>query len=107
MHKTKLRVGDKVKVIAGKYATAAVSEGEILTLDKKNNRAIVRGINVMKKHQKADVNSPEGGIVEKQKSVHLSNLLLVDPKTGAPTRIGYKDEAGQKVRFAKKSGTVL
>ena len=105
MFNTKLRVGDKVAVVAGKDKGV---EGEIESFDRKKNRVMVKGANLFKKHMKADVNNPESGIVEKQKSIHLSNVMLVDPNSGKPTRVGYKIEAdGKKVRIAKNSKTVL
>lgn len=102
--KSKLRAGDEVMILAGK------SRGEVAkidSIDKKKGRVYLEGKNLGKRHQKPDVNNHEGGIVEVPMPVHVSKVALVDPKTKKPTRVGYKLEDGKKVRFAKKSGTVL
>lgn len=81
------------------------SKGRVLEVIRKDNRAIVEGVNVVKKHTKPNAKHPQGGIVEKELSIHLSNLMLVDPKTGKPTRIGRRlNDDGKLVRYSKKSG---
>ena len=71
------------------------------------NKAIVEGVNMVSKHEKPSANNPQGGIVKKEAALHISNLSLVDPKTGTATRVGYRMEDGKKVRFTKKSNQVL
>ena len=100
----KIRVGDKVQVIAGKDKG---KQGEVLQVLVKENRVIVEGVNVVTKHVKPSQQDPEGGIVTREAPIHVSNVALVDPKTNKPTRVGYKVENGKKVRVAKKSSTVI
>jgi len=71
------------------------------------NKAIVEGVNMVSKHEKPSANNPQGGIVEKEAPIHISNLSLIDPKSGEATRVGYKIEDGKKIRFSKKSNQVL
>ncbi len=99
----KLKKGDKVVVIAGRDKGKT---GEILKVIPKENRAIVSGVNLVKKHQRPTPQEP-GGIITKEAPIHLSNLMLADPKDGRPTRVGFKFVEGRKVRFAKKSGEVI
>lgn len=100
--KLHIRKGDMVVVISGDYAG---SKGRILQVSRKTERAIVEGVNMIKKHTKPNTEHPQGGIIEKEAPVHISNLMLVDPKTGKPTRIGRKlNENGKLVRYSKKSG---
>ncbi|RMF72521.1 MAG: 50S ribosomal protein L24 [Alphaproteobacteria bacterium] len=99
----KLKKGDKVVVIAGRDKGKT---GEILKVLRKENRAIVSGVNLVKKHQRPTPQEP-GGIITKEAPIHLSNLMLADPKDGRPTRVGFKIVEGRKVRFAKKSGEVI
>lgn len=99
-----LKTGDKVIVIAGRDKG---KKGTIQKVDPKSNRVVVDNVNVRKKHQKPTQANPEGSIVEIYAPINASNVMLEDPKTHKPTRIGYKVEKGKKVRFAKKSGTVL
>ena len=99
--KLKLRKGDHVIVRTGKDRG---KHGEILKLLPKKNRAIVQGVNMIRRHQR-QTQTQEGGIISKEASIHLSNLSIEDPKDGKPTRIGYKFlNDGRKVRFAKRSG---
>ena len=96
--------GDKVIVIAGR------DKGKTGTIQKvipEKNRVVVEGINLRKKTNKPSQKNPDGGIVEIYAPINASNVMLVDPKTKEPTRIGHKVVKGKKVRFAKKSGTVL
>lgn len=104
MGKLKIKSGDKVVVIAGEHKG---SEGEVLVVMPEKNKAIVEGVNLVKKHQKPSAESPQGGITEKEAPIHISNLSLIDPKSGEPTRVGYRMEGDKKVRFAKKSNQVL
>ena len=96
--------GDKVVVIAGKYKGKT---GTIQKVIPEKNRVVVEGVNIRKKHKKPTQQNPDGGIVEIYAPVDASNVMLVDPKTKKPTRIGHKEVKGKKVRVAKKSGTVL
>ncbi len=103
--KLRVKTGDKVVVIAGKDKS---KQGRILKVYPKEGRVVVEGVNVVKRHTKPNPQHPEGGIVEKEAPIHVSNVMIVDPKTGEPTRVGYKFlEDGRKVRYAKKSGEIL
>ena len=104
MAKLKIKSGDTVVVIAGEHKG---SEGRVMKVYQDNNKAIVEGVNTVKKHEKPSAANPQGGITEKEAPIHVSNLALVDPKTGEPTRVGYRMEDGKKVRFSKKSNQVL
>ena len=99
-----LKKGDKVIVIAGRDKGKT---GEIQKVIPELNRVVVEGVNIRKKHQKPTQANPEGSIVEVYAPIDASNVMLVDPKTKKPTRIGHKEVKGKKVRYAKKSGTVL
>ena len=100
--KLHVKKGDTVIVIAGDNLG---SKGRILEIDRKTEKAIVEGVNMIKKHTKPNSKHPQGGIIEKEAPVHISNLMLVDPKTGKPTRIGRRLNAeGKLVRYSKKSG---
>ena len=102
--KLKLKKGDKVIVTTGKDKGKT---GEITTVFPKENKVIVGGVNMVKRHTKPSQVSA-GGIVSKEMPIHVSNVALVDPKTGKATRVGYKVEKdGHKVRVAKKSGEVV
>lgn len=83
------------------------SEGRVMRIFREKNKAIVEGVNVVKKHEKPSAANPQGGITEKEAPIHISNLALVDPKSGEATRVGYRMEDGKKVRFSKKSNQVL
>ena len=100
----KIKKGDTVVMMTGRDKGKS---GEVVSVMPKELRAVVRGINVVKKHQKQSA-SQEGGIISKELSVHLSNLALRDPKDGKPTRVGFKFlEDGRKGRFAKRSGDLI
>lgn len=102
MSKLHIKKGDIVSVGAGDDKGKT---GRVLSVEVKKQRAFVEGINLVKKHTKPNAQHPQGGIVEKEASIHISNLNLVDPKSGKPTRIGRKvDEKGKLVRYSKKSG---
>jgi large subunit ribosomal protein L24 len=104
-HKIKIRKGDLVQVIAG---NAKGTQGKVLEVLVEQNRAFVEGANLVKKHTKPSASNPNGGIIEKEAAIHISNLSLIDPKSGKPTRIGRQvvEVDGKKkiVRIAKKSG---
>mgnify|MGYP000338638048 CR=1 FL=1 len=105
-HKTtKLHIkkGDRVVVISGSYKG---TEGEVKEVFPKKYRAIVEGVNVSKKHTKPSADQP-GGINEVESPIHLSNLLLIDPKSGSATRIGRKKDGDSIVRYSKKSGEII
>ena len=101
MKKLNIKKGDTVYVNAGNDKGKT---GKVLSVIPAKDRVIVEGINLVSKHTKPNAKQPQGGIVKQEGSIHISNVQLVDPKTGAPTRIGYKFEDGKKVRIAKKSG---
>ena len=104
MEKLKIKSGDLVLVTAGDHKG---SEGKVLRVLKDKNKAIVEGVNLVKKHQKPSAASPQGGITEMEAPIHISNLAVKDPKSGEATRVGFKMEGDKKVRCAKKSNQVL
>jgi large subunit ribosomal protein L24 len=100
----KVKKGDRVVVLAGRDRGRT---GEVLQVIPTEERALVRGVNLVKRHQRQTTNQ-EGGIIQKEAPIHLSNLALADPKDGKPTRVGFKIlEDGRKVRFAKRSGDLI
>lgn len=100
--KTHIRKGDNVMVISGENKG---QQGRVLNVDMKKSRVLVEGVNIISKHTKPNAESPQGGIVKKEAPVHISNLMLIDPKSGKPTRVGRKiGENGKNVRYSKKSG---
>ena len=100
--KLHIKKGDTVVVIAGNYNGR---EGKVLEVIRATEKAIVEGVNMVKKHTKPNAAHPQGGIVEKEAPIHISNLMNKDPKTGKPTRIGRKlNDKGKLVRYSKKSG---
>lgn len=101
--KLHIKKGDRVVVIAGSYKG---SQGEVLEVLPEKNRAVVENVNMVKKHSKPANNQP-GGINEIPAPVHISNLMLIDPKTGQPTRTGRKEVDGKNVRYSKKSGEII
>ena len=103
MAKLKIKSGDTVRVIAGDHKG---SEGKVMKVLKDKNKAIVEGVNMVKKHMKPSAQSPQGGIVEKEALIQISNISLLTAK-GETTRVGYKMEDGKKVRFSKKSNEVI
>ncbi len=103
--KLNIRKGDMVVVIAGESKGA---QGKVLEVMVNERRAIVERVNLVSKHTKPNAKNTQGGIIHREAPVHISNLMLVDPKTGKPTRVGRKtDEKGKLVRYAKKSGEVI
>jgi large subunit ribosomal protein L24 len=101
--KLHIHKGDKVIVIAGDDKGKT---GEVIEMITSKSRAVVEGVNIVKKHVKATQNE-SGGIIEMPASIHISNLSLVDPKSGEATRISYRVENGEKLRISKKSGNVI
>jgi large subunit ribosomal protein L24 len=99
----RLKTGDNVVITAGKDKGKT---GVVKSVDVQNERLVVEGINMVKKHQKATPLA-EAGMVEKEASIHTSNVMLADPETGKATRVGFKVEDGKKVRVAKASGKTL
>ena len=100
----KIKKGDKVVVLTGRDKGRT---GEVVEVRPKEERALVRGVNVVKRHQRQTMNQ-EGGIISKEAPVHLSNIALADPRDGKPTRVGFRIlDDGRKVRFAKRSGELI
>ena len=100
----RIRKGDEVIVISGRDKG---KKGSVLRVMPAENRAIVQGVNVVKRHQR-QTQTQQGGIVEKEGPIHMSNLALADPQGGKATRVGFKTlEDGRKVRFARRSGEVI
>ena len=102
MAMTKIKKGDTVKVIAGKDVGA---EGKVLSVDVKNGKVLVEGVNIVKKHTKPSMANQDGGIVEKEALIDVSNVMYLHK--GTPTRVGFKFDGDKKVRFAKKTGEVI
>ncbi|WP_047153264.1 50S ribosomal protein L24 [Aneurinibacillus tyrosinisolvens] len=99
-----VRTGDDVVVITGKDKG---KKGRILSAYPKTGRVLVEGVNMVKKHTRPNPSNPQGGIVTQEAAIDASNVMIVDPKSGEPTRIGHKIVDGKKVRIAKKSGETL
>jgi large subunit ribosomal protein L24 len=101
----KIKKGDKVVVLTGRDKG---KRGEVRSVSPSEGRAIVEGVNLVKRHTKPSAQNAEGGIITKEAAIQLSNLALADPKDGKPTRVGFKVlEDGRKVRFAKRSGDLI
>jgi len=104
MAKLKIKKGDKVVVVTGRDKGKS---GEVLRVVRAENRVIVQGVNLMKRHTAPRPGEP-GGIVEREAAIHVSNVAHIDPKSQQPTRVGYRFlDDGRKVRFAKRSGEIL
>jgi large subunit ribosomal protein L24 len=101
--KLKIKKGDKVVVIAGRDKG---KQGDVVRVLVSENRAVVSGVNTAKRHTRQTA-SEQGGIVNKDMPIQISNLALRDPKDGKPTRVGFKMQDGKKVRFAKRSGELI
>jgi large subunit ribosomal protein L24 len=100
--KLHIKKGDTVMVITGE---SKGQKGRILEVNKDKNKAIIEGVNLVSKHTKPNSKAPQGGIIKKEAMVHISNLMLIDPASGKPTRIGKKlNEKEKLVRYSKKSG---
>ncbi|SFG81877.1 large subunit ribosomal protein L24 [Sporolactobacillus nakayamae] len=104
MAKLHVKKGDKVQVISGKDKG---KQGVILAAYPAKERVLVEGVNIIKKHSKPSQAAPQGGILEHEAPVHVSNVMLLDPKTNEPTRVGSKIVDGKKVRVSKKSGEII
>lgn len=111
-----IKTGDNVFVIAGRdkqgidskgNPTKGYRQGKVLKVFIKENRVLVEGVNKVKKHTRPTQGEGSGGILEQEAPIHVSNVMLVDPKLKVPTRVGYRFENGKKVRYAKKSGTTI
>lgn len=105
-NKLHIKKGDNVRVLSGVYRG---QEGQILKIYPKTQRAIVEGINLISKHVRPSQQNPDGGIIEQEGTIHISNLMVIDPSSKRPSRIGRKKIDGQKgwVRYAKKSGEII
>ena len=104
MKKFKIKKGDRVVVVSGRDRG---KQGEVLRVERKDDRLVVQGINMVKRHSRPAAGNP-GGIIDKEAPIHISNVAHLDPSTSRPTRVGYKFlDDGRKVRFAKRSGEVL
>ena len=104
MKKLKIKTGDTVRVTAGDHKG---SEGKVMVVNLEENKAIVEGVNLVSKHEKPSAKNPQGGIVKKEAMLHISNLSLIDTKSGETTRVGYDVREGNKVRVSKKSNEVI
>ena len=102
--KLHIRKGDLVKVISG---DSKGQEGKVLEIIAESRRAIVEKVNLVSKHTKPNAQNTQGGIVKQEATIDISNLMLVDPKSGKATRVGRKEVDGKLVRYAKKSGEVI
>ncbi len=102
MSSLKIKKGDTVKVIAGKDRN---TEGKVISVDRKNGRVLVEGVNMITKHQKPSQANPNGGIVHREAPIDISNVMLVFK--GRPTRVGFKMDGDKKVRFAKATGEII
>ncbi len=102
MSKVNIKKGDTVYVLAGDDRTKT---GRVLSVDAAKNRALVEGVNMVTKSTKPNAKHPQGGLIKMEAPINISNLSLVDPKSGKPTRVGYKKgDNGEKIRYSKKSG---
>ncbi len=106
--KLHITAGDTVKVIAGNAKHANPNTGKVLVVYPEKQRAIVEGLNMVTKHVKPSASNPEGGIERKEAPIHISNLMLIDPANGEPTRIGRKpNDKGKLQRYSKKTGEFI
>ena len=100
----KIKKGDDVIVLTGKDKGR---KGKVLRVIPTESRVVVQGINIVQRHTRPSQTNPNGGIVNKEASLHISNVAIADPSSGKPTRVGFKVEGDKKVRVAKKSGEVI
>jgi len=100
----KIKKGDRVVVLAGRDKGR---QGAVLKVLPKESRVVVEGLNLVQRHTRPTQADPQGGIKSKEAALHISNVAVVDPKSGEATRVGFRIEDGKKVRFAKKSGEVI
>lgn len=101
MKKFNIKKGDTVFVNAGNDKGKT---GKVLEVIREKDRVVVEGINIVSKHTKPNAKAPQGGILKQEAGIHISNVQLIDPKSGKPTRVGHKFVDGKKIRYAKKSG---
>ena len=103
MAKIKIKKDDTVVVLAG---TSKGKEGKVIKVIPATNRAIIEGVNMISKHTKPNAANPQGGIIKQEATINISNIMLIDPKSGKPTKVGRRvdEKTGKLVRFAKKSG---
>ena len=106
MAKVRIKQGDQVRVIAGRYKG---SEGQVIMVSPESRRVVVENVNVIKRAQKPTQENPRGGFSEREAAIHISNVQLIDPKSGDLTRVGYQidEESGRKRRVSTKSGVAL
>jgi large subunit ribosomal protein L24 len=104
MSAAKIKKGDRVVVLSGKDKG---KHGDVVRAIPKDMKVVVKGVNVVARHTKPTQAAPQGGIVRKEAPIHVSKVAIEDPKTGKPTRVGFRIENGQKVRVAKRSGEVI
>ena len=103
--KLHIRRGDRVRILAGDDKG---KEGKVLEVNREKRRALVEGVNMMTKHTKPSAGKPEGGILKVESSIHISNLMLIDPASGKPTRVGRKlNDKGKLQRYSKKTGEII
>ena len=102
--KYRIKKGDTAVVITGEDKG---TEGRVLAIDTETGKTLVEGVNLITKHTKPNNQYPEGGLIKKEAPIQISNIMLVDPKTGTPTRVGRRVEDGKIIRYAKKSGEVI
>ena len=100
----KIRKNDQVKVITGKDRGKV---GRVIRILEEKNRVIVEKVNIVKRHTRPTQKNPQGGVVEKELSIHRSNVMVLDPKSGKGSRVGFKIQGDKKIRIAKKSGEAL
>jgi len=100
----KIKKGDRVVVLTGKDKGR---QGQVLRVTPKDSRVLVAGVNMVKRHTRPTQGDPQGGIKNKEASLHISNVALLDPKSGEATRVGFRIDGDKKVRVAKKSGEVI
>ncbi len=106
---TKLKKNDKVKVVSG---NSKGKDGKILKIYRSTDRVIIEGVNIIKRHTKPNQKNPQGGISQREAPIHVSNVMLIDPKAGEPTRLGVKvieeaDGKTKRMRYGKKSGEII
>ena len=106
---SRLKKNDKVKVISGNHRG---KEGKILKIYREKNRVIVEGVNIIKRHTRPNQKNPQGGITQKESPIHISNIMIIDPKSNEPSRIGMQiiegeDRSKKRMRYGKKSGEII
>lgn len=102
--KMNIKKDDQVSVIAGNDKGKT---GRVLSVDYKKNRVLIEGVNIISKHSKPNAENPDGGIIKKEATIHISNVMLIDPKSGEATRVGRKKVDGKIKRYSKNSGEVI